>query len=78
MPGNSNSGRRTEIRSPSKSGRAVIAWLAEYNWTITELAHELRRDRGTVTRWLTGERVPSLEDAVLLRDACGVATDGWL
>lgn len=44
-------------------------------WTVTELARELGVDVSTVSHWLHGRKVPSLERATALARLLGVSLD---
>lgn len=52
--------------------------LADKGWTQRRLARELGVSRGTVSRWLSGARTPSLRMAVRVHELLGVPEDAWV
>ncbi|MFF7313328.1 helix-turn-helix domain-containing protein [Streptomyces sp. NPDC008137] len=58
--------RRREI------GRRIRAARLAANLTQMQLGHRVGRDHRTIHRWEYAQRVPDLEDLLLLADAVGV------
>jgi transcriptional regulator with XRE-family HTH domain len=58
--------RRREV------GARIRAARHHANLTQVELGHRVGRDHRTIHRWEYGQRVPSLDDLLLLADAMGV------
>lgn len=52
--------------------------LAELGWSQTELSKRIDVSTGIVSRWLAGERKPSLEMAFRIEAAVGLAAESWL
>lgn len=58
--------RRQEV------GARIRAARHEANLTQLELGRLIGRDHRTIHRWEYGQRVPSLDDLLLLADACHI------
>jgi transcriptional regulator with XRE-family HTH domain len=58
--------RRREI------GARIRAARLDANLTQLELGHRIGRDHRTIHRWEYAQRVPNLEDLLLLADAVGI------
>lgn len=55
------------------------ARLRELGWTQLELAHAVGASPANVSRWLSGERTPSLDMAFRIqRSEVGIPADAWL
>jgi len=62
--------RRREVGARIREGRTRAGL------TQLELGNRIGRDHRTIHRWEYGQRIPSLDDLLLLADACGV-TPQW-
>lgn len=51
--------------------------LRELGWTQAELAERIGATAGPVSRWLSGERDPSLEMACRIQQETGVPVEAW-
>jgi transcriptional regulator with XRE-family HTH domain len=51
--------------------------LRRLEWSQNELARRLGVDSGVVSRWLHGDKRPSLRFAIQLEAFCGVAASAW-
>ena len=58
--------RRAEIGARIRTARA------DANLTQLELGNRVGRDHRTIHRWEYGQRIPTLDDLLLLADALGV------
>ena len=53
--------------------------LKELGWTQVELAEAVRASTANVSRWLSGDRTPSLRMAFRIqRSAVGIPADAWI
>jgi transcriptional regulator with XRE-family HTH domain len=52
--------------------------LRELGWTQIELAVAVGASPANVSRWLSGERTPSLDMAFRLQGATGITADSWV
>lgn len=57
---------------------AVLEELRRRGWSQGDLARELNTGTGTVSRWLTGSRLPDLDMAVRIERLLGVAPSLWV
>jgi ribosome-binding protein aMBF1 (putative translation factor) len=57
-------------------------WLREAaeakGWNQTKLSEELRMSTSVVSRWLSGERVPTWSSAVKIEKLLGIPARVWL
>jgi transcriptional regulator with XRE-family HTH domain len=61
------------------AGDRLRARIDELGWTQNDLADRLGVSAGVVSRWLSGERTPSLEMAFRIQNSeVGIAADAWL
>lgn len=51
--------------------------LFELRWTQTKLAEAIGVTTGIVSRWISGERTPTVEMACRIFDAVGLPVDVW-
>jgi len=51
--------------------------LEEKGWNQTRLSEEIRVSSAVVSRWLSGERHPSLEMACRMEAALGIPAEAW-
>jgi transcriptional regulator with XRE-family HTH domain len=54
------------------------ASMAANGWSQGELAGRLRVPQATVSRWLSGERKPTLEMLDRIREVTGIPFEAWL
>jgi transcriptional regulator with XRE-family HTH domain len=60
-------------------GQRLSARLAELGWTQLRLATEIGADTSLVCRWISGDRVPTLDMAFAIeRSPVAVPADAWL
>lgn len=59
-------------------GELLRKALEEAGVSQVKLEGELDVASGLVTRWINGQRVPSLEQAIVMRDKYGVPVDAWV
>ena len=76
-------GRRALYRmtlGPHFSEGARLLWAAIQERRLSQADVRVRVgvQPGTVTRWLYGDKIPSLESAMAIEDAFGIAARRWL
>lgn len=59
------------------ASQRLRAALEDREWTQARLGEEIHVSPGVVSRWLSGERTPSLEMAVRLETALGIPVEAW-
>jgi transcriptional regulator with XRE-family HTH domain len=64
-------------RKPS-TGDRLSERLAQKKWSQCEFAERLGISTSAVSRWISGERKPSLEMAFLLEEELGIPAEDWL
>lgn len=52
--------------------------LSDLGWSQTELSKRIDVSTGIVSRWLAGERKPSLEMAFRIETAVALPAESWL
>ncbi|NCA17758.1 MAG: XRE family transcriptional regulator [Betaproteobacteria bacterium] len=71
--------KRKKSRAGSSRGPAALrAALDERKWTQLKVATMLGVSRATVSRWLSGERVPDREHMASLREVLDISPDVWV
>lgn len=56
----------------------LLERIAELGWNQLELSRRIDASTAVVSRWLAGQRKPSLEMAFRIQSATGLAADAWL
>ncbi|GAC1597805.1 MAG: hypothetical protein NVS3B20_20350 [Polyangiales bacterium] len=51
--------------------------LARNGVSQRDLERDLVVAKGLVSRWISGERCPGLDEAIAIRDRFGVSVDDW-
>lgn len=57
---------------------ALRSALRAKDWTQLKLAKELQVSRATVSRWLSGERVPDRAHMAALRGLLEISPESWV
>lgn len=52
--------------------------LVDLGWSQTELSRRIDASTGIVSRWLAGQRKPSLEMAFRIEVAAGLPAESWV
>ncbi len=71
-------GKTAGKRRLGRGASAVLQELSKRGWSQSDLARELETETGSVSRWMTGSRVPSLEMAVRMKKLLGVPVEFWI
>lgn len=72
------SNRKSVPYLPNKGSEALRAALADRQWTQLKVAKELGVCRATISRWLSGERVPDRAHMGALREMFNISPDAWV
>lgn len=64
--------------TPGRGPTALKEALALRKWTQVSIAAKLKVSKTTVSRWISGERVPSRTHMAALRDVLEIPTDAWV
>lgn len=65
--------------SPSVAAERLRSRLRELAWTQLDLANAVGASPANVSRWLSGERTPSLDMAFRIqRSEVGIPADAWV
>lgn len=70
--------KKRSARLASRGPAALRSALEERKWTQLKIAKELGVSRATVSRWLSGERVPDRLHMAELRELLGISPDVWV
>lgn len=70
--------KRKDKRTLGKGPMALKEALATRRWTQVSVAAKLKVSKTTVSRWISGERVPSRTHMAALRDILEIPTDAWV
>ncbi|WP_146648240.1 helix-turn-helix domain-containing protein [Labilithrix luteola] len=71
-----NIGNMTKPRFVPTHKRLALR-LAERGWSQSDLSRELDLSRGTVSRWVSGKRTPTLKLAVKIEALLGIRVEDW-
>jgi transcriptional regulator with XRE-family HTH domain len=65
--------------SPTLKGTdALRSALVTRKMTQLQVAEELKVSKTTVSRWISGERVPDREHMSALRNLLGISPESWI
>ena len=70
--------QKKQRKAAGKGAIALKQALSERKWTQVRIANKLKVSKTTVSRWISGERVPSRTHMAALRDILEIPTDAWV
>lgn len=62
----------------AKGGAALKDALLKRKWTQVTVAEKLGVSKASVSRWISGERVPDRAHMAALRELLGISSDVWV
>lgn len=65
-------------RKHTAGRRDLLKALARKGWSQQDLCRKLGVEPGIVSRWVTGDRTPSLESAIELERVLGIKPKRWI